>query len=151
MKKLLKLASHFKTVLPAEDFILTGSVALNMMGFKSNPKDLDLILFKPTSGTLEVLKDLVKKYPPKTKGSYPNNGHVYRFTHDDVEIDVFITSGKIESELYTGDKIKIYPLDKIVQAKILMNRPKDYIQLLKMSKQIISENQFERYVENFNS
>lgn len=53
MKNYLEIAHHFKMVLPAEDFILTGSVALIQLGFKLTIKDLDLILVNPPDSTIE--------------------------------------------------------------------------------------------------
>lgn len=147
----LKIAHHFKLVLPAEDFILTGTFALSQMGFGIKVKDLDIVLINPTQSTLEVLESLEKSNPPKNLLDYPTtleNKRMFRFIHEGIEVDVFIYRDKIPTVIQTQCGLKIAPLYHIIQAKKVLGRPKDYIQLLSLSRKIMSDDEFNSYVKN---
>jgi hypothetical protein len=148
----LRIASHFKTVLQAEDFLITGTLALKLMGFNiKSVKDLDIILVKPKSSTLDVLQALEISNPPRNPSTYPvpiEAKQVFRFMHDGLSIDVFIKDINFKDALQTGDGIKIAPLNHIVEAKKSMRRPKDMVQLLALRGTIISDTEFQSYVGN---
>lgn len=146
----LKIAHHFKTVLLAEDFILTGSFALNQLGFDIKAKDLDIVLVNPKGSTLEVLEELEKANPPKNLISYTlplNIKQTFRFMYDGIGVDVFIHKNLIVSTTQTKCGLTIAPISHIVKAKKDLNRPKDMIQLINLSKTIISDEEFNSYVK----
>lgn len=148
----LKIAHHFKLVLPAEDFLLTGTFALQKMGFNIRSKDLDIILVNPKQSTLELLESLEKANPPKNLLDYPTpleNKGIFRFIHDGVEVDVFIHRKLTVTETQTQCGLKLAPLNHIVKAKKDLGRPKDMVQLLKLSNDIITDNEFNSYVKTF--
>lgn len=45
-EKIMSVAKHYKTILDCEQFIITGSVALSLMGVLrvEDPKDLDMVI-----------------------------------------------------------------------------------------------------------
>ena len=148
----LKIAHHFKLVLPAEDFILTGTFALQKMGFNVRTKDLDIILVNPKQSTLELLESLEKANPPRNLLDYPTqleNKGIFRFIHEGVEVDVFIHRNPTVTESQTQCGLKLASLKHIVKAKKDLGRPKDIVQLLKLSRDIITDEEFNSYVKNF--
>jgi hypothetical protein len=131
----LKIAHHFKLVLRADDFILTGTFALQKLGFDVKVKDLDIILVNPKQSTLETLEALEKANPPKNLLDYPTqleNKKIFRFIHDGVGVDVFIYSGIVLTETQTQCGLKLASFNHIVKAKKDMGRPKDMIQLFEI-------------------
>jgi hypothetical protein len=148
----LKIAHHFKLVLPAEDFILTGTFALQKLGFDVKVKDLDIILVNPKQSTLEILETLETANPPKNLLNYPTPLEckpIFRFIYEGVEIDVFIHKNVTVTGIQTECGLKLAPLNHIVNAKKSLGRPKDMIQLLKLSKEIITNDEFNSYVKAF--
>jgi hypothetical protein len=148
----LKIAHHFKLVLPSEDFILTGTFALQQMGFNIRSKDLDIILVNPKQSTLELLETLEKANPPKNLLDYPTpleNKRIFRFVHDGVEVDVFVYQSRVPSEIQTQCGLKVASLAHVVKAKRDLGRPKDIMQLLKLSRNIITDEEFNSYVKTF--
>lgn len=148
----LKIAHHFKMVLPAEDFILTGTFAVSQMGLNVKTKDLDIILVNPKPSSLEVLESLEKANPPKNLLNYPTpleNKKVFRFIHDGVGVDVFIYDTKVPSNIQTGCGLKIASLEHIVRAKKDLGREKDYLQLLSWGRKFISPDEFDSFLRRF--
>jgi hypothetical protein len=149
MKTLLKIAHHYKTILLADEFILTGSTALKLMGFDVSVKDLDIILVKPNAWTLEVLQHLENANPPKNLLNYPQNPagkKIFRFIHDGTMVDVFIHDQNSDSNITTNCGLKIASLSHIIDAKLRMGRPKDWIQLLNLGRGIMSDVRFNEYI-----
>jgi hypothetical protein len=148
----LKIAHHFKTVLPAEDFLLTGSFALSKLGLKVKSKDLDLMLVKPKESTLQVLKDLEKENPPKNLINYPvslKNRQLFRFMYEGTEVDVFIYHYSVPSDVQTKCGLKLASIQHIIKAKKDLNRPKDILQLMSLSKSIINDTEVNEYLNRF--
>lgn len=147
MKKIIK---HYQTILQAEQFVITGSLAMSFMGLVESKKvgDIDIILVNPTAETVELLKRLSESQPARTKVSEYKGESMFIFQHDEVKIDVFIEKIKIETELIV-DGFSISPINKIIEAKKGHNRPKDWIQLMKLSKVFFNKNDFNKYVESF--
>jgi hypothetical protein len=146
----LKIVNTLKLVLPAEDFILTGSTALSYLGFTINPKDLDIILVSPPTTTLKVLENLEKSNPPKNLIRYPidlENKKIFRFIYDGIGVDVFIEENPVKSFIRTECGVKITPLNYIIAAKMRLGRPKDMIQLLKLRDDIITDEIFKQYLK----
>lgn len=148
----LQTLHHFKTVLPAEDFVATGTFALKTLGFDIKVKDLDIVLVKPAMATLEVLENLEKSNPPKNLlTGYPTalgEKKVFRFIHEGVELDVFISHKGVPHTVRTGCGIKIADLNYIINAKKGLNRPKDYMQLLKLRDSILTDEEFKTYLKH---
>jgi hypothetical protein len=148
----LKIAHHFKLVLPADDFIVTGSTALSKLGFNVRSRDLDIILVNPKQSTLETLEALETANPPKNLLNYPTpleHKKIFRFIHEGVEIDVFIHENLTVTGIQTDCGLKLAPLNHIVKAKKELGRPKDMIQLLKLTREIITKEEFSSYVKTF--
>lgn len=148
----LKIAHHLKTVLPSEDFILTGTFALSQLGFSVKVKDLDIILVNPTKPTLEVLENLEKANPPKNLIDYPTpleTKSTFRFIYDEINVDVFIRIEPITTEIRTNCGLRVASLKHIVKAKRELNRPKDIIQLLSLSREIITTEEFDKFIKTF--
>jgi hypothetical protein len=148
----LKIAHYFKTVLPAEDFLLTGSFALSKLGLKVKSKDLDLMLVKPKESTLQVLRDLEKENPPKNLINYPvslKNRQLFRFMYEGTEVDVFIYHHSVPSDVQTKCGLKLASIQHIIKAKKDLNRPKDILQLMSLSKSIINDTEVNEYLNRF--
>lgn len=148
----LKIAHHYKTVLPAEDFILTGAYAVSQMGLNVKSKDLDIILVKPKPSSLEVLERLEKENPPKNLISYPTalkNKRLFRFMHEGVGVDVFVYDSKVSTNIQTKCGLNVATLEHIISAKKNLGREKDYLQLLSWSKKLISSDEFDSFLRRF--
>jgi hypothetical protein len=63
--KLEETISNLKTMLPAQDFILTGSFVLAKYGLRSwdSVQDLDIILVKPEVSTIEMINRYMTDFP----------------------------------------------------------------------------------------
>lgn len=148
---LVKIANHFKIVLPAEDFILVGSTALSLLGFgKIEIKDLDILLIEPVTSTLDVLKELQAECPVHNLSKYPNL-NVFRFKYEGVPVDVFIDekTNAPDCKLVTEGGMKLAPLSYIINQKKRLNRPKDYVQLLQLRNKILSDIEFSNYTRDY--
>jgi hypothetical protein len=147
----LETAHYLKTILMAKDFILTGTLALSEMGFKIPIKDLDIVLVKPEASTLEILQSLQTNYPPKNLIDYPQplaDKSMFRFVIEGVGVDVFIKNDIIVTNIQTKCGIKLAPINHIVEAKKFFGRPKDIVQLLSLSRNLITQEEFDKYIQN---
>ena len=88
MKKAIK---HFTKLLTCEQFIVTGSYALQQLGLWSGAKDLDILLVNPTSESVEILKRLQEK---PINPDYPGSDEQYRVPYEDIYVDFFIKKTK---------------------------------------------------------
>lgn len=66
--QLENIISNLKTMLPAQDFILTGSFVLAKYGLRSwdSVQDLDIILVKPEVSTIEMINRYMTEHPAPT-------------------------------------------------------------------------------------
>jgi len=55
-----------KTMLPAQDFIVTGSYVLSQYGLMNQVDDIDIILVKPEPSTIEMINRFMKDFPAKS-------------------------------------------------------------------------------------
>lgn len=55
MKKVIK---HLQTLLPCDQFVVTGSTALHYMGLVDKPSDLDIVLYKSDRRSKEYIRAL---------------------------------------------------------------------------------------------
>lgn len=145
MKEIVK---HYQTLLTCEQFLLTGSKALSLMGLvdTNNVGDIDIILVNPTDEAKSILARLQKDNPAKTK---PISGGkvAYIFMHEGIKVDVFIEDKMVRTVL-NADGILLNPADRIVQAKKKSDRLKDWIQLRKIANKIVSAGEFESYLDS---
>lgn len=146
MKEIIK---HFQTLLTCEQFLLTGSKALSLMGLveKNKVGDIDIILINPTEEAKSILERLQANSPAKT--SPGSGGRVsYIFMHDGVKIDVFIEREVVNTAL-SADGVLLNPVNRIIQAKKTSSRMKDWQQLRSMARGIFKPEEFEAYLNNY--
>lgn len=141
MKKVIK---NLHTLLPCDQFIVTGSAALHYMGLVDTPSDLDIILVSPTDEAKNILERLQRDNPAKTK-PFSGGNVSYIFMQDGVKVDIFIEKATIDTEL-TVDGVQISKIDRIINQKKKTNRLKDWAQLKHLSLLFCTEADFDRYV-----
>lgn len=143
MKKIIK---HFKTLLPCEQFVVTGSYVLALNGIydMSRVKDLDIILVNPTPESLGIISRLMDGSPAKTK---PKDGSELKaiLMHDGIKVDFFVKDKK-QATLQLPD-FEIAKVDSIVSAKKSYKRIKDELQLRKMSKLFFDHSDFIKFLD----
>lgn len=125
MKNKIELAKHYEKLLTAEQFIVTGSTALELHGLDVHSDDLDIILVNPSAECQESLRKL-----NTLKGDYAG-GCACQFESGGTKIDIFIESKPKTCCSYDG--IQINPVKDIVAAKNRIGRPKDVDQLTAIS------------------
>ncbi|MDR2652292.1 MAG: hypothetical protein LBC68_08270 [Prevotellaceae bacterium] len=137
---------HYRTLLPCEQFVVTGSYALAQMGLTDRFDDIDIILVNPTNEAKNTLERLMKDSPAETKPS-PSGALLASFMHENVKVDVFLENSKIAT-LTTNDDIQISDAKRIFYKKKKMGRFKDCVQLRKIAKSIFNQKDFEVYLDN---
>ena len=144
----LEIAKHYKTLLPCEQFYVTGSTALAYHGLVelNSATDLDIILVNPTEAAKELLSRLQTANPAHTKpgGKAEVN---YIFKHEDVKVDIFVQAEKVDG-LLSCDGIQFSSVKHIVAAKKRINRMKDFIQLRNLSRLFFKNEETETYLNN---
>lgn len=145
-----EIVTNLKAIINCEQFLLTGSMALEYLGFKIEVKDIDIKVFGIDNSSIEILNRLAESNPPTIPAKYPDS-NVIRFKFDGVDVDIFIEKTKIETNIVTKYGVGVTPLKYIVEAKKKIGRPKDYIQLRNLSKQLMSQEEFNIYLNNFQS
>ena len=138
------IIKHYQTLLPAEQFVITGSLALFYMGLveKKNVGDIDIILVNPTDESLNILQRLAKEQPAKTKASGID---AVIFQHENTKVDVFFSKERIQTSLKVGD-FEISTADHIIKEKQKVGRIKDWIQLRKISRKLFIQEEFEKFL-----
>lgn len=133
---------HFKSLIKAEQFILTGSYCLNILGlYDKKPKDLDIILVNPDATSIDVLERLKIENP-----DYPDSQLLTRVKHGDIIIDFFIEKNKRDVlELKDGTLLAM-PKD-VVKAKKSHGRLKDILQLQVMSEMFFTKEDLDKYLK----
>jgi hypothetical protein len=163
---LLKL----KTILSAQDFIVTGSFVLSEFGLidKKKVSDLDIILVKPEKSTIETINRFMTDFPAKTKpkiteslpklevddddeveekpklkkvAQKPHSDVSAIFMFDKVKIDVFVMDS-CSYGFITVDGLKYTTIDSIIKAKKSYGRMKDWLQLRDMARNFFKEEEF---------
>lgn len=139
--------NHFKALLQCEQFIVTGSYALQKMGLISEGAvgDLDIILVNPTEEAINILARLAEESPVETQFNYPKKGIILKF--NGAKIDFFFETQAIVTDL-TVDGVLISPVNRIIDAKKSYNRDKDWYQLRKMSRIFFKQEEFETYLNS---
>jgi hypothetical protein len=143
-----KQIKHLKTILKSEQFVVTGSYALKLLGFKSvsTSGDLDIILVNPPEETKELLARLQNDNPAKTKPT-ENSSVQFIFMLDSIKVDVFILNKKEQGVLHLTD-YDIANLHHIVAAKKSYNRIKDFLQLRNLSLELFNKKDFFDYIDS---
>ena len=140
---------HFKTLLQCEQFVVTGSYALQKMGLISKGigtvGDLDIILVNPTEEAINILTRLAEESPAETQFHYLKKGIILKF--NGTKIDFFFETQAIVTDL-TVDGVLISPVNRIIDAKKSYNRDKDWHQLRKMSRIFFKQEEFETYLNS---
>ena len=144
----LEIVKHYQTIIECEQFLLTGSLALNLIGFNCLVKDIDLKIVNPSEHSITILRNLEKEFPPVKQSLYPDNNTI-RFTHEGIGVDIFIEKEKIKTSIFTKSNIEITPLNYIVKAKKSMNRAKDMLQLRNLSKDILSNEEMNKFMDTY--
>jgi hypothetical protein len=134
---------HYKTILPCEQFVVTGTYALQRMGLISDSNDIDIILINPTNEAEEALKRLMNEHPAKTTPG--SCGVMAIFMHEQTKIDVFKESKKLETLMVDG--FEISKARSIFEAKKRMGRPKDWLQLAKIARGIFKQEEFYKNID----
>lgn len=143
MKKVIK---HLQTLLPCDQFIVTGSTALHYMGLVDKPSDLDIILINPTDEAKNILERLQRDNPAKTKPI--SGGNVsYIFMQDEIKVDIFIEKANINTELNI-DGVLLNRIDRIIDRKKSAGRLKDWMQLRFLSRKFYQESDFEKHISS---
>lgn len=143
MKEIIK---HYKTLLTCDQFVITGSYALSLMGLVEPSKvgDLDLLLVNPTDETKNILERLQKESPAKTS---PSGGSVqFIFMHDKTKVDVFFDTKKIDSDLFC-DGVQVNIVSNIISAKRKANRMKDWVQLRRIAGKVFNQSEFTAFLD----
>lgn len=119
--------------------IVTGSYALAMMGLLDWEKvnDLDIVLIQPSEELKAKFKNSMELHPADTKpmGDYETSvlGLLAIYKDGDVKVDIFVESVERDCiDLAEGYSISTIP--KIVKAKMVSNRLKDWARLRFMAK-----------------
>ena len=138
-----KQIKHLKTLLVAEQFVVTGSYTLELYGLDIKAKDLDIILVNPTEESLNILQRLQQDSPAKTK---PKDDKSFFFVLDEIKIDVFVKDKKRDTLCVDGiEYSKILP---IVEAKHAYRRLKDIVQLRKIAKMFFEQKEVLDFLDN---
>jgi len=137
---------HFKSLLPCEQFVVTGSyvLALNGLVDMTKVKDLDIILVNPTSESLGIIARLMEDAPAKTKPTGTTSLKAI-LMHDKTKIDFFVVDKK-QSTLQLPD-FEIAKVDSIVAAKKSYKRMKDELQLRKIAQLFFNQNEFVKFLD----
>lgn len=139
---MIKKAKTLQTILGEEGFILTGSLALKYHELTDNASDIDILLVKPSGDAIAVLDRLQNANPsPKHRPGSPVD---YSFYYESVKVDVWLLSDFDEKPiLQTEEGVRVSSVRAIIRAKKAIGRPKDWINLMNMSRLIYSPSEFE--------
>lgn len=147
---------HYKNILPAEQFILTGSYSFYVMGLvivKTAIKDIDIILVNPKPEAIANLELLQNSGKSKelARASYPGGNNLYRIIHDiddskAVKIDFFIDTQK-QSTFKLESGLEVSKVNSTVSAKKRFNRLKDVLQLKAIAESIYTETMLKAVLE----
>jgi hypothetical protein len=147
-----------KTILPAKDFIVTGSFVLAEYGLMdaSRVSDIDIILVKPELSTLDTINRLMVDFPAKTKvdpidipdpecsvkkvAVKPHSCSAI-FMFDNIKVDIFVLDSDSRRTL-TVDGLKYSVISDIIKSKVSYGRMKDWLQLRDMARLFFKEEEF---------
>lgn len=136
-----KTIKYLQSLLPCEQFTVTGSYVLKLMGLVDSIGDLDVILYKPTEETINILKRLDES----GKEQYPGQ-KMYTLTHEGNKVEIFITSVK-EEVVILESGVNISLIKNIIKAKQGYNRLKDWLQLRKIASLFFVNENFNKFLD----
>lgn len=142
----LETLRQLKVLLRAKQFVLTGSFVAHKLGLCDNYSDIDIILVSPEPETLKTLKELEEKFPKNNfVNNYPDNGRIYKFTYNELKIDVFIIDKEFDEKLTYAEFI-ISPVRDIVKAKKSYKSAKQMLQLIRWRNAIVSDSEIKAFI-----
>lgn len=141
--KTIETLNKIKVLLGDDKIIITGSTAFALHGLTklTNAEDLDLLIASPSAASLEVLNRLQKDKP--NKKIKEGRSLKYSFFYDGVKVDIWNADAIEIDLLQTKDGLSVASVASIVAAKLSYNRPKDWIQLMKISKLFFAQHTFD--------
>lgn len=145
----IEVIKHFKSILKSDRFILTGSTVLAMNGLCKENTDIDIILINPSEETLEKLKKLQEESFKDNLGRFTNyqGEEVIMLKFEGFKLDFFVKTGEYP-KFFEFRGIECNSIGNIIEAKKKIGRPKDWMQLLALSKKFSNPNDFNKYLEN---
>jgi len=142
-----KVLEHISSLVKCDKFIITGSLALELHGFKVEKNDIDIVLINPDETSIEVLKRLEEKSPTPYNHKYPGSEPI-SFIFEEVYVDIFIGDTKTEATELKYQDYYVAKVDRIVNAKISHNRDKDWVSLMRLARQILPERAFVQFIDH---
>ena len=142
---ILDTVKRLKQLLPAENFIVTGGLVLNLHGLADSYKDLDVILVNPPISTLETLENFMKAYPAETEPKQYENSPKAIFIFEGVKVDFWVVykAPKITFEI---SGVTTTSISHILAEKQNAGRLKDWAGLKKMALKIFDSKKFEAWL-----
>lgn len=142
-----KIIQHFKTLLPCEQFVVTGSYSFVIMGLAKKAADIDIVIINATPEAISILDRLQDADESKhLKNNYIGQSKkAYRIMHNSVKVDIFLDTIKIDCiELSSGLLISKIPATII--AKKSYSRLKDWLQLRSYAELFFKQSEFETFL-----
>jgi hypothetical protein len=143
-----EVIAKLKTLLPAAEFIVTGSYVLAEYGLvpKENVADLDIILLKPEPTAVNNLVNLMRDFPARTK---PPKGvqDMYIFMEGITKVDVFVTD-KFKEPTLLVEGVRYATIPHIISAKKSYGKMKHWLQLRDMARLFFKEEDFQTMLNN---
>jgi hypothetical protein len=138
-----EVIAKLKTLLPAADFIVTGSYVLSQYGLipKDAVADLDIILVKPEPTATFNMLNMMRGFPARTKPPKDSTDMAI-FMFDDIKVDVFIDD-KFKEPTLLVDGIKYSTIPQILKAKKGYGKMKHWLQCRDMARLIFKEEEFQ--------
>lgn len=142
-----KIIQHFKTLLPCEQFVVTGSYSFVVMGLAKTAADIDIVIVNATPETISILDRLQDSDESKhLKNEYIGQSKkAYRIMHNSVKVDIFLDSVKMECfELSSGLSVSTIPAT--IKAKKSYSRLKDWLQLRTYAELFYKQSEFDAFL-----
>lgn len=135
MRQKIKVATALKKILNAEQFIVTGSVALAYQGLADPDQchDLDIIAYNPSNMTFLLART-------NNSGDDYDGSDLYIFKYDDVEVNVFVehTPIPVRDFSQSANGLHYSTVMPILKAKTMYGREKDYKQIMAVAARILA-------------
>lgn len=138
MKQKIKIAKELKELMKAEQFVVTGSVALAYQGLIDPEKchDVDILVYNPCGAGLAYLME---------NGTGINYGdeeedQLFIFKRDGVEVNIWVFMQPISVREFTQSASGLHysTVMRILMAKSHFGRDKDYKQIMAVAERILS-------------
>jgi len=142
-----KIIQHFKTLLPCEQFVVTGSYSFLVMGLTKKAADIDIVIVNATPEAISILDRLQESEESKhLKNEYVGQSKkAYRIMHNSVKVDIFIDTVKMECfELANGLLVSTIPAT--IKAKKSYSRLKDWLQLRTCAELFYKQSEFDAFL-----